>query len=196
LEDFDFHYKKHPEIVNVLMLGNSLVRYGGWDSLLHRSDVFNAGISGDKIPCIALRLQYVCKLHPKICFIEGGINDLPAANTDSVYSCFTKIVKELRANGIIPVVNMMVYISPRAGINYPYRKDYLAINKKIDELNQKLQDFAKKNDVMFIDLNRFLSSNSEKMLKEEFTLDGIHLTDLAYQIWAQRILEILSTNKI
>jgi lysophospholipase L1-like esterase len=191
LDDFDFHFKRDPESPSIILLGNSLIRHGKWDSLLHRSDISNRGISGDKLGCMLDRLKYLQGSSAKICFIEGGINDLPATDIDTLFNRYTRIVSFWKAKKVIPVINLVLYISPKAGINYPYRKDYIAINTLIRNLNKKLREFAAVKKIEVIDLNPILCDEHLMLLKDEFTLDGIHITNSAYSIWASKMEAVL-----
>ena len=92
LQYFDFHYERETENPTIIMLGNSLIRRCNWDRLLGRKNVINRGISGDHLPCICERLKYLKDSPAKIIFIEGGINDLPAGNTDTLFEYYAKIV--------------------------------------------------------------------------------------------------------
>lgn len=104
------------------MLGNSLIRHGNWDSLLRREDVINRGISGDRLECICERLKYLKNNKAKICFIEGGINDIPWQNSDSLLHYFETIANFWISEGNIPVFNLVLYISPKAGNFFLSRK--------------------------------------------------------------------------
>lgn len=196
LDAFDFHYKKETEAPNIVMIGTSMTRHGKWDSLLNRTDIINRGISGNNLYCIFERLQYLKGTTAKICFIEGGIIDLPAQNPDTLVNFYRKIIDFWNSEDVIPVINLVLYISPKAGINYPYLKDYRAVNTIIKNLNDKTRVLAQQNNIDFIDLNEVLSDNQGLFLKAEFTLDGIHLTESAYKIWAAEIEAILTRNEI
>lgn len=186
---YDFHYKKDPDSVKIIMLGNSLIRHQDWDSLLQRNDIVNRGISGDNLECMCRRLHYLDSTKAKICFIEGGINDLPGAGIDSLVNSYKEMVYYFKKRNIIPVIDLLVYINEKAGEKFERRKDYRFINRKIDTLNQKLTRFAQQENVYLIDLNKKLSDSSG--LKTEFTSDGIHLTPAAYNLWATEIKEAL-----
>lgn len=196
LDAFDFHYKKETEEPNVVMIGTSMTRHGKWDSLLNRTDIINRGISGNNLHCIFERLKYLKGTTAKICFIEGGIIDLPAQNPDTLVNFYKKIIDFWKSEDVIPVINLVLYISPKAGINYPYLKDYRAVNTIIKNLNNKTRELAIQNNIDFIDLNEVLSNEQELSLKEEFTLDGIHLTESAYKIWATKIDTTLSKHDL
>jgi alpha-glucosidase len=196
LENFDFHYKKEWGKPNIIMVGTSLTRHAHWDTLLHRTDIINRGISGNKLRCIVERLAYLKGTSAKICFIEGGIIDLPAQNPDTLVNFYKKIIAFWKSEKVIPVLSLVLYISPKAGINYPYLRDHLAVNTIIRDLNNKTRKYAEENDVDFIDLNKAICDEQRLILKDEYTLDGIHLTESAYKIWAFEIEKILSKHKI
>lgn len=196
LEYFDFHYKEEIHNPKILMLGNSLIRHGKWDSLLGRNDVSNRGISGDHLPCICERLKYLKNTSAKIIFVEGGINDFPGGNTDTLFNYYREIVNFWKEKKKIPVVNMLLYIAPKAGITFPFRKDYQSINDSVFKLNAKLLNFVNEYKLDFIDLNNSVSDTSQRLLLNDFTTDGVHLTEEGYQKWANSIKPILLKYKL
>lgn len=190
---YDFHYKKESGNPNIIMLGNSLVRHQNWDSLLSRTDIINRGISGDNLSCICKRLHYLDSIKAKICFIEGGINDLPGQNIDSLVGSYKEIVYYFKNRNIIPVIDLVLYINEKAGETWDRRKDYVLINKDIDQLNDSIIKFARAENIYCIDLNKKLSDTK---LKNQYTTDGVHLTPSAYNIWAAEIKEVLKKHGI
>src|SRR5689334_23369715 len=88
LKYFDFHYRKENDHPSIIMLGNSLIWQMNWDSLLNRKDIINRGIAGDNLQCICERLVYLKNTTAKIVFIEGGINDIPGKNADTLFSYY------------------------------------------------------------------------------------------------------------
>ena len=85
---------------------------------------------------------------------------------------------------------MVLYISPKAGEKFPSRINYSQINDSIFKLNNYLKEYSINNDIKFIDLNKEISSEN-KILKSEFTTDGVHLTQDAYDKWAMEINEVI-----
>jgi len=187
LKNFDFHYYKEPDTISVIMLGNSFIRQGNWDSLLNRKDVINRGISGDHLRCICERLSYLKNSSAKIVFVEGGINDIPGNNVDTLFKYYREIISFWRAEKKIPVINLVLYISPKAGEKFPTMADYKSINTTVKDLNNKLRAFATENKIDIIDLNPVLSNGQTLQLKETYTTDGVHLTSDAYKIWAEQV---------
>lgn len=91
-------YKKRT--VNVVMLGDSLMSSVDWNELLGRDDVANRSLGGDYTDGFLTRLESVYDLNPKICFVMGGVNDLPETSIVEVYGNFQSIVEGLISHNI------------------------------------------------------------------------------------------------
>jgi lysophospholipase L1-like esterase len=195
LKYFDFHYKKEIGSPKIIMLGNSIVRHGDWEKLLDRNDVINRGISGDKISCMVERLKYLKNFNAKIWFIEGGINDLPGNTPISIFNYYKDIIEFIKNENAIPVINLVLYISPKAGIKFPSRSEYVNINKNIRELNEMLIEYALTQSIDYIDLNKIISDEND-ILKERYTTDGVHITNEAYDKWAILINNLIKSYEI
>lgn len=194
LKYYDFHYREECDSPKIIMIGNSIVRHGKWDELLKRKDVINRGISGDNLPCICERLTYLKDKKAKIWFIEGGINDLPGKLPKDLFNYYKEIVEFIISEKAIPVINLVFYLSPKAGEKFPSRADYVSINKSILELNNLLTEYAIKNKIDYIDLNKSISEDN--VLKAEYTTDGVHLSAEGYKLWVNEINQSLRKYKI
>ena len=59
------------------MFGNSITANGKWGDGLNRLDVKNSGTGGFTTSHFVWTINdQVLQYHPKICFLEGGINDI------------------------------------------------------------------------------------------------------------------------
>src|ERR1700761_8753298 len=98
--------------VKIIMLGNSLMYKAHWDELLNRGDIGNRGIGSDITEGYLHRLNYVLDCHPRICFIEGGINDLELHYpVDTTIAHLEMILDSLHSARIIPVLHTVLYVS-------------------------------------------------------------------------------------
>ena len=77
---FNKYKTSHADVV---MLGNSLTYNANWNELLGRKNIANRGINSDITAGYLHRLSYVYRLRPKLCFIEGGVNDVYAGYSAS-----------------------------------------------------------------------------------------------------------------
>ncbi len=159
----------------IVMVGNSITHHGDWKNVLNREDVTNWGIPGYTTGQIAWTLKHVIALHPRVCFLEGGINDLTLGiSPRRVFQNQVGVIDTLLAHGIIPVVQSTIY-------QYQSSDD----NKRVMKVNKLLKNYCGKHAVDYLDVNSVLSSGSE--LKQELTTDGTHLQPRAYALWAELI---------
>lgn len=172
----------------IVMLGNSITQGVNWNELINRKDVIERGISGDLTSGFLHRLQYIYNLKPRICFIMGGINDLfYGRQVDEIFKNITKIVDSLKLHNIKIVLQSTLFVkngTPLLDI----------INERVKSLNIKLKNYASINNIIFLDINKKLSIDNH--LKEEFTIDGVHLSALGYKIWSIYIIQTLTKLKI
>jgi len=174
LDDFkDIVNSKSPKIV---MFGNSITQGGNWSELLNRNDIKNSGFSGFTTSHFVWIInENVIKAKPKICFLEGGINDIgvgiPLSRTIENYK---NLIDTLNVHKIIPVVQSTLY---RVNDNFS--------KPKIDSLNTFLINYCKSHNAYYLDINSKLSDN--KSLLSKYSTDGTHLTYEAYKIWAKEI---------
>jgi lysophospholipase L1-like esterase len=180
LEMYDIFTTQQKDVV---MLGNSLTFHANWNEILNRTNIANRGIVSDVTNGYLHRLQYVLKLHPKLCFIEGGVNDIYAnVPVTEVFHNITQIIDSLRNHNIIPILQSAILV----GIKWHEAVDK---NKQISNLDSLLSEYAQKHLIEFINLNPLLTHNS--LLKDELTADGVHLNALGYALWAPEIEKVL-----
>lgn len=167
------------------MLGNSLTAGTDWTYQLKRIDVQNSGMRGFITKQLrGITRNYVVKYKPKICFVEGGINDVGFGCTaNETFDNFKSIVDTLKANNIIPVLSLTLY---------QHNND--KSKNKVDSINVLVKKYAIENGIDYFDLNEKLSD--KQSLKAEYTTDGTHLTKKAYPFWADEVKKILKKHNI
>jgi lysophospholipase L1-like esterase len=169
----------------IVMYGNSITAQGKWVELLGRTDVMNNALPGQSTYHFLQLIQsHVLDLHPKVCFIKGGINDITVGVAqEKIQANFRTMLEMLVQNGIIPVVTLTVYEQ-----NDPVSK------KEVEILNRFLTAYCRENNITYIDLNRFISDSTG--LKPEYAVDKTHLNTKAYAIWAREITRVLKEKNI
>lgn len=159
-----------------IMLGDSITDEGSWDELLNKDTIQNRGISGDTTSGVSDRLDSVNKNIQQV-FIMIGVNDIMRGKeVDEVYANYLKIIQTFRDKNIKVYIQSTLYIGETRKANF---------NPKIEELNKRLEKYAKENKLVFINLNHILAP--QKVLKKEFTFDDLHLNGTAYKLWAKEI---------
>ena len=176
-----------PKDIRIVMLGDSITYKVDWNELLSRTDVANRGIGNDNTKGFINRLSDIYVLNPETCFIMGGINDfIRGVSANKVFINYTKILKDLQNNGITPIIQSTLYVSETIS-------NWSIINKKVDELNKMLREYANKEDVIFIDVNKELSTGGA--LDSIYTYDGVHLLGSGYVKWRDLTLSTLTIKK-
>ena len=160
------------------MFGDSLTDYFPMDKLKDiDADIINSGVAGDTIAEMGARLSYdVYPYHPDIIIMQGGANDFlvslypgakPLPDTkiyiESMYPAYTKRI------GLMP--------------SWAEGKS----NEEIQKINTWIKKLCKENDFNYIDVFSHLIG-ADGQLSREYTVDGIHLQDSAYEIVAEILI--------
>jgi lysophospholipase L1-like esterase len=175
------HFK--PSQFDVVMLGNSLTYNANWNELLGRKNIANRGISSDITAGYLHRLSYVYQLKPKICFIEGGVNDVYSNySVKDILDNYSKIIDTLRAHNIIPIIQSTLFVASKR--EYSQKK-----NDEIRELDELLSGYAQKHGIEYLDINSLVTRNG--FLKNDLTYDGIHLNAEGYTFWVSKVEKVL-----
>jgi lysophospholipase L1-like esterase len=199
-------YKQQTELydvykiqqADVVMLGDSRTQGAAWNELLNRTNVIGRGIESDILDGYAKRMNYIYKLKPKVCFVSGGVNDLysGAYTNDQVYQAFINIISDLKAKKVIPVIQAIVCVGRDWGKAWNITpNDNKMRNTDISKINKMLSDYAKKNNIEFLDINPKMQT-IDGFLRPELTWDGIHFRAAAYKIWGEEVEKVLNKLKI
>ena len=182
LDPYYLHKKSQFEMLEqndkykTVMIGDSITDGGLWNELLNNDLIQNRGIAGDTTDGVLDRLNSVNK-NLKQAFIMIGINDFfQEKSVDYVFSNYLKIIENLQQKGIKVYIQSTLFVGESKPTKY---------NEKVEALNEKLKNYAKENNLIFIDLNKQLAPN--KTLKNEFSYDELHLNGKAYKIWTETI---------
>ncbi|MBL0315503.1 MAG: hypothetical protein IPP69_06870 [Flavobacteriales bacterium] len=176
---------------DIIFIGNSLISRANWSELLGISHHSNWGIGGDEIPCIRDRAYLLANHKSRFWIIEAGINDLRIYTSDTIYQCFRDIVRIGKKTGAEVILNAVIAVSKIAGNQTNGREEFREVNQLVTSMNQQLRIIAKEEGAVFLDINKSLTY-PDGTLQDEYTTDGIHLSDNAYLIWADSISSVLN----
>ena len=162
--------------VNILLIGDSLLAQENWNRSLSRNDLKNDAFGGAITQQILWNIERgELVSNPKIVVIDGGINDLlSGVPTQRILSNYQKIIEVLRKRNIKIIAHLILYTV-----------DNEDINKEVFVLNYLLKEYFESQKIEFIDMNLQLSDS--KKLQSNFSIDGIHLKNEAYKIWANEL---------
>jgi lysophospholipase L1-like esterase len=178
---------------NVVLLGDSITEGFDVARYLPGRRVLNRGIGadviGNEMPAddprgVLQRLDNsVFDCAATDVFILIGINDLNIGRTvetmERGYHELLRKLTERRPDLRIHVQTLL-----------PTRGDHAKQNEPVRQFNERLRKLAAEFRCHVIDLHA-LMRDGEGQLKGEFTNDGLHLTEPAYQIWRGEILKAL-----
>ena len=163
-----------------VFLGDSLTAGHDWARAF--PPAVNLGIGGDTCAGVWGRLGEVVDLGPAEIFLQIGINDfLRGASPEDILEGHLRIWDELaarRPEAHLRIISMLPYLEAALPGLQP--------NLEIIRLNAALAEEAGRRGLVFIDLFRDLA-DEDKQLRLDYTSDGVHLTPLAYKVWAERL---------
>jgi lysophospholipase L1-like esterase len=181
---------------NVVLLGDSITEGFDVSKYFPGRRVLNRGIGADVIgndmPAddprgVLQRLENsVFDCAATDVFILIGINDLNTGRTvDSMEKGYRELLRRLREHS----PDLRIHVETLL----PTRGAHAQQNAPVRQFNERLKKLAQEFHCDVIDLHPLLcDSNGE--LKAEFTSDGLHITDPAYQLWKSEILKALHWN--
>jgi alpha-glucosidase len=168
------------EKATIVLFGDSIIKGGEWNDLLDRNDVKNSGFGGFTTSHLRWLIEKnVIEYDPKICFVEGGINDIAVGiPLERIKTNYKSLIDTLISNDITPIVQSTLY-----QVDNPESKIM------VDSLNNFLIDYCNQKSIRYLDINSKLSTDNG--LKPEYSTDGTHITESAYLIWGKEIQKIL-----
>lgn len=164
-------------MTQIILLGDSLVADHDWQSRMPSYKVTNLGVPGamtsdllESLPEIKQQTKFT-----DVIMIMVGTNDLLAGNFEFI-NTLKKIFVQL--NHDFPTAEILsCSLFP---MKLPHMSDYT-----IDNLNSHIEAFTMQTGCCFLDIHRRLSDSDQPVFQE----DGIHLTEMAYEVWARALLE-------
>ena len=196
------YYRDQNKILNnseknknqVVFMGDSITE--GWSNFypefFKRNNFINRGISGQTTPQMLIRFKPdVVDLSPRAVIILGGTNDIAGNTGPSTTKMITDNIfsmAEIGAKNNIPVFLSSVL----PVFKYIWNLSIENPSKKILKLNEKINGYAKSNDLVYID---YYSSMVDERggLKKEFSGDGVHPNKDGYDIMSNIVSSAINT---
>ncbi len=185
--------EQNQQLQYVVLLGDSITEGFDVAKYLPGRRVLNRGIGADVIGNalpdddprgVLKRLdESIFDCAATDVFLLIGINDLGSGRTPEVmeqgYRDILQRVKEKAPNVRVHVQSVL-----------PTRGNHARHNANVLDFNERLQKLAKEFSYDYIDLHA-LMVNERGELKEEFTGDGLHLNEAAYNVWVGEVERIM-----
>lgn len=198
--------------IDVYFAGDSITRRWGTSDAAYRAfldnwtrnffgwNAANFGWGGDTVQNVLWRLTEgeVDGVHPRVIVLMAGTNNVGSMPRDGVDA---KVVESV-ANGMRAILDVtqekapgaiviLMGITPRSD-----RLDGASVMPTIDAINARYERFADgaaqgRGRVRYLNINRELSK-ADGAPREGVTVDGLHLSAIGYQMWADALKPIFA----
>ena len=186
---------KEKEVVtvddNYLFLGDSITDFYDLDKYYEDMPVVNSGISGNQTKDILNNMKdRVYQYNPSKVFLLIGTNDIQQkVDEDEIVDNIIEILKEIHEN--------RPYAELYLEAIYPVDEDRDGAqdrtNEEIMNINKELKKYCNSHDVTYIDTFDLLKvpDSDDVKLKEEYSKDGLHLSDSGYKVLTKELMKYL-----
>ncbi|RKR73849.1 GDSL-type esterase/lipase family protein [Frondihabitans australicus] len=159
----------------LLFVGASLVEQGDWAAWFPDDEAINLGVSGETTADVLARLDDVVAAEPDSIVLQIGGNDFARRRSvEQVVRTIENIMVDLRRR--LPGVRLLlVSITPRGA----------EFAERIRDANRHLRQFAATVRAQYLDVWPALADGD--VLRDDFTTDGVHLTEAGYQAWVDEL---------
>lgn len=161
-----------------VFLGDSITERYELSKYFKGYSVVNSGLAGDTTKGILDNMEErVYRYNPSTVFIMIGTNDVNEnKSAEYIFNNIKEIVEEIQIN--LPNANIVV----ESIIPSQEKWSNSDKNKIRKEVNKLLYNEYKNTDVIYLDLYSILEDKSNQKLDSDYTLDGLHLNDSAYEL--------------
>ncbi|MCB0805299.1 MAG: hypothetical protein KDC05_05830 [Bacteroidales bacterium] len=168
---------------DIVFLGDSLTEGFNLSHFFPEKKPINRGISGDTTTGVIYRLEEITQAKPLAVFLMIGINDLfHGVLPDKIYSNIVTILELIHDKSF----GTHIYLQSLLPVNEEHLFTDVGINTMIYALNDRLRKYCKDKKFKYIDLHSEYLNRSGEM-DQQFTFDGVHLSEKGYQLWAHLI---------
>ena len=207
----EFYFNKIEDFKNdpignnkIVFLGNSITEGGGnWNQIFSTKNIVNRGISGDHTEGILHRLDEIIFYKPIAVFLLIGVNEFFKDNSNNL-----DINPIYVANNIIKIADIIKKDSPSTTVFIqtilPINNEYYMKIKKVDynflqpDYKPSINDQIKEvNSILIKNIKHRIVDlyplflNSENILEPKLSSDGVHLNQKGYQVWINRLSNII-----
>ncbi len=170
----------------VLLLGDSITEAFKTKQYLPDYNIINRGIYGDNSGGLIARLDNELENAKADCaFILIGTNDFAVGldNPQILHNLRTILMRLSQA--IMPANIVLISILPT--LNIENRS-----NERIDIVNHQLKELTCELGTQFWDLNSSMKDSTGQM-QSDYTIDGLHLSEKAYSLWAEQLKKYIDS---
>jgi lysophospholipase L1-like esterase len=172
------HWRAKIEAPGYVFIGDSIVAGGGvwgWRLGYDPLSAINLGESGLLTWQVAYQATIAARYRPRTIVIMAGTNDaIYRIDREELTKAWENVFKSI---GPIPVI-----------VTLPPKTSDPNFNARLEEIDEIVRSKAFSYSAKVIDLNGDLAPNG--VIEPRYTVDGVHFTDAAYDIWASKIVTV------
>jgi lysophospholipase L1-like esterase len=185
-EKFDAADKANPPAPGkVLFLGSSTIRFWKIDQFFPELDALNRGFGGSHVSdSVTMFDKLVVPYKPSTIVFYAGDNDIAGKKTpEQVRDDFKELLDKIRTS--FPDCKVIVIGIKPSVQRWAMWEDQKKTNELIKEV------LAKDSHGTFFDVADTILGADGKPKPEMFIQDGLHVNDVTYKIWAERLAPLL-----
>lgn len=193
IEENKKDYEKQIETLkedytNYLFLGDSITDFYDLDKYYEGLPAVNSGVSGNTTDDILDDMKArVYDYNPSKVFLLIGTNDLQRGDDiDEIVDNIKKIVDNIKENK----KGTEIYVESIYPVDEERKGSESRTNEDINKINEKLKSYSENNDVIYINTHDELTDDDGN-LKDEYSEDGLHLTDEGYKVITEELKKYL-----
>ena len=185
------HWYSKIAPIKYVFIGDSITAAGrNWGIRLSINPLSarNLGVSGYTIRQVHDLVSTALTYRPKYIVVTAGTNDVlrmsmgskgkTNSQMDDLAREYEQMLDDIICGGATPIVTLV-----------PYTTDD-ALNGLVTLLNSRILTAAQLQELPVVDLNARIAPNNA--LLSEYSQDGVHLSDRAYDVWTQEILKTIA----
>lgn len=162
---------------DVVFLGDSITWGSDFRTFFPEKTICNLGYPGDNLDGLMLRIPSVIGAMPQQLFVMGGINGLKIQPKRVFENKMCLLVEKLRES--LPQTS--IYLLSVLPVNDGFGKKRVS-NEKIIWANSRIRDIAERNNCEYVDVWERIQQDG--ILPTQYTIDGLHLNEKGYEVWA------------
>lgn len=161
---------------DIVFFGDSLIYYGDFAPLFPDKVVCNLGLRGDTLQGMNNRVEQVRMLMPQTIYLMAGINDVSTNSIEEFRKLYESLI--LMINNQTSSTELMIFLMlPVNDVDFTISCN----NEQIKRCNSIISHLSTVYGIPCVDL--YTLYESFDLLPKDMTVDGIHLTKDAYQLW-------------
>jgi lysophospholipase L1-like esterase len=170
-------------VTKILFIGDSITASFGSKHFDEHFIIENKAVSGDSTVETLSRIRKEWfEFKPDFISLCIGTNDFARfRSNDFIIAQIEKIISEIKKFSDSKIILTTIF---------PTRENKPRPNSRIDKFNALLKINSVKWNTLFFDLNKLMKDETNQ-LKEEFTDDGLHLTESAYNLWKDELVKMI-----